>query len=149
LLEGTSLAMQIERRDLDGVVRPFSVGVSLNPEENFSQEVVLFDNVPGGAGHVRRVADNLEAVLRHALTVVQCTECGEETSCLNCLRNYGNQIYWEELQRGQVARFLLAILAETFPEDLRVGEYGVARVAAIDKPRWLAQQLMSTTQEVF
>ncbi len=59
LLEGASLAMQIERRDLDGVVRPFSVGVSLNPEENFSQEVVLFDNVPGGAGHVRRVADNL------------------------------------------------------------------------------------------
>ncbi len=88
-------------------------------------------------------------MLRHALTVVQCTECGEETSCLTCLRNYGNQIYWEELRRGQVARLLLAILADTFPEELRVGEYGVARVAAIDKPRWLAQQLMSTAQEAF
>ncbi|MCG3143028.1 MAG: hypothetical protein HONDAALG_00340 [Gammaproteobacteria bacterium] len=148
LLEGASLALQIERRDLDGVVRPFTVGVSTNPEENFSQEIVLFDNVPGGAGHVRQIVEKLETVLRQALIVAQCTECDEETSCLNCLRNYGNQIYWEELKRGPVARFLEAVINETFPSNLDHLASGAAHVPAIDKPRWLSQQLLTADQEV-
>ncbi|MBL8206924.1 MAG: DEAD/DEAH box helicase [Blastocatellia bacterium] len=149
LLEGASLALQIERRDLDGVVRPFTVGASVNPEENFSQEIVLFDNVPGGAGHVRQIAENLEAVLRQALVVAQCPECEEETSCPNCLRNYGNQIYWEELKRGPVARFLESVIHETFPAHLDHLAVGAAFVSAIDKPRWLAQELLAAEQEVY
>jgi ATP-dependent helicase YprA (DUF1998 family) len=148
LLEGSSLGLQIERRDLDGVVRPFPVAMTQNPEENFSQEIVLFDNVPGGAGHVRRIADNLETVLRDALKVAQCAECEEETSCPNCLRNYDNQIYWEEMRRGPVARFLEAIITETFPEDLDNVAPGAAHVGAVDKPRWLAQQISSAEQEL-
>jgi len=124
------------------------VGVSTNPEENFSQEIVLFDNVPGGAGHVRQIVEKLETVLRQALIVAQCTECDEETSCLNCLRNYGNQIYWEELKRGPVARFLEAVINETFPSNLNHLASGAAHVPAIDKPRWLSQQLLTADQEV-
>ena len=41
LLEGASIALEIERRDLDGVVRPFQIGATLTPEENYSQEIVL------------------------------------------------------------------------------------------------------------
>jgi ATP-dependent helicase YprA (DUF1998 family) len=148
LLEGSSIALQIERRDLDGVVRPFPIAITQNPTDNFSQEIVLFDNVPGGAGHVRRIADNLESVLRNALTVAQCAECEEETSCANCLRNYDNQIYWEEMRRGPVARFLEAIVAETFPEQLENEVAGAAHVGAVDKPRWLAQQISDAEQEV-
>jgi Lhr-like helicase len=148
LLEGASLALQIERRDLDGVVRPFNIGVSTNPEENFSQEIVLFDNVPGGAGHVRQVVEKLEQVLKRALEVADCGECAEDTSCLNCLRNYGNQIYWEELRRGHVARFLEAVIHETFPSNLDHLAPGAAHVPAIDKSRWLSQQLLAAEQEV-
>jgi hypothetical protein len=149
LLEGASLALQIERRDLDGVVRPFTVGASTNPEDNFSQEIVLFDNVPGGAGHVRQVAEKLEAVLRQALEVAQCPECEEETSCPNCLRNYGNQLYWEELRRGPVKRFLESVIHEAFPANLDHLAMGAAFVSAIDKPRWLAQELLAAEQEVY
>ncbi len=149
LLEGASLALQIERRDLDGVVRPFNIGATEIPHENYSQEVVLFDNVPGGAGHVRSIANHLEAVLRQALTIVQCSQCEEDTSCLNCLRNYGNQVYWEELKRGPVARFLESIIAEAFPENLAHLAEGASRVAAIDKTQWLIRQLMSAEQEIF
>src|SRR5262249_189106 len=148
LLEGASLALQIERRDLDGVVSPFTIGASTNPEDNFSQEVVLFDNVPGGAGHVRQIAEKLEQVLKRALEVADCGECAEDTSCLNCLRNYGNQIYWEELKRGPVARFLEAVIHQTFPSNLDHIAPGAAHVAAIDKPRWLSQQLLAAEQEV-
>jgi ATP-dependent helicase YprA (DUF1998 family) len=148
LLEGASLALQIERRDLDGVVRPINIGVSTNPEENYSQEIVLFDNVPGGAGHVRQIVEKLEQVLKRALDVADCGECAEDTSCLNCLRNYGNQIYWEDLRRGQVARFLEAVIHEAFPSNLDHLAPGAAHVPSIDKPRWLSQQLLAAEQEV-
>lgn len=150
LLEGASLALQIERRDLDGVVRPFSLSERTpDPTANYSQEVVLFDNVPGGAGHVRHIADKLEAVLRRALAVAQCTECSTETSCNSCLRNYGNQIYWEQLKRGPVAAFLESLLAETFPDKLDHLAVGASRVPAPDRPRWLAQQMLAAEQEVW
>jgi hypothetical protein len=129
-------------------VRPFPIAITQNPAENFSQEIVLFDNVPGGAGHVRRIADNLERILRNALAVAQCAECEEETSCPNCLRNYDNQVYWEEMRRGPVARFLEAIVAETFPEHLENEVTGAAHVGAVDKPRWLSQQITNAEQEV-
>jgi ATP-dependent helicase YprA (DUF1998 family) len=148
LLAGASHALQIERRDLDGVVRPFRTHSTADPQSNYSQEVVLFDNVPGGAGHVRNIAENLEAVLRRALAVVQCADCTEETSCTSCLRNYDNQIYWETLQRGPVARFLESLLNEVFPEALYHLAAGAARVAAIDKTRWLIQQIAGAEQEV-
>lgn len=148
LLEGASLALQIERRDLDGVVRPFNVNATETPEENFSQEIVLFDNVPGGAGHVRQIVEKLEAVLRKALEVAQCTECEEETSCPSCLRNYGNQIYWEELKRGPVARFLESVIHEAYPDHLDHLARGAARVAAIDRPRWISQQLLAAEERV-
>jgi len=114
LLEGASLALQIERRDLDGVVRPFPISTTIIPADNYSHEVVLFDNVPGGAGHVRSIAENIEAVLRRSLVIVQCPACEEETSCRSCLRNYWNQIYWDELRRGTVARFLQVVINDAF-----------------------------------
>lgn len=148
LLEGASLALQIQRRDLDGLVQPFNIGTTNNPEENFSQEIVLYDNVPGGAGHVRRIAENLENVLRHAEKVVLCPNCAEDTSCPNCLRNYDNQVYWKDLQRGQVARFLESFIQETYPAGLDHIAKGAAYIAAIDKPRWLAQEIAACEQEL-
>jgi len=148
LLEGASLALQIQRRDLDGLVQPFNIGATDNPEANFSQEIALYDNVPGGAGHVRRIAEHLELVLRHALIVAQCPECHEDTSCPNCLRNYNNQVYWNDLQRGPVARFLEAFLAETYPENLDAIARGAAQVAAVDKTRWLAREIIASEQEL-
>ncbi len=148
LLEGASLALQIERRDLDGVVRPVRSNSTNDPTVNYSQEIVLFDNVPGGAGHSRHLADKLETVLRRALAVVECS-CAEDTSCQNCLRNYGNQFYWEELKRGPVAAYLESLLIEAFPEGLNHLAAGATRVAALEKPRWLAQQILAAEQEVW
>lgn len=148
LLEGASLALQIERRDLDGLVAPFQIGATDNPEANFSQEIILYDDVPGGAGHVRRITENLPEILRYALVVAQCPECQEDTSCPNCLRNYDNQVYWNELRRGPVARFLESLIAETYPDELEKVAKGAARVAAIDKTRWLAQQIRNSEQEL-
>jgi ATP-dependent helicase YprA (DUF1998 family) len=72
--------------------------------------LVLFDNVPGGAGHVRRIADELPTVCQTAWERVDQCECGEETSCYECLRNFRNQPFHDRLQRGLARQFLHGLL---------------------------------------
>ncbi len=102
LLEGASLALSIRRDDLDGTFYLYSRS---NPPA-----IILFDNVPGGAGHVRRIDEELAIVLKAAYERVNNDCCGSETSCYECLRNYRNQPYHNELQRGEVRDFLYQVL---------------------------------------
>ena len=58
-------------------------------------------------GHVRSL-DEVNAALER----MEGCECGAETSCYNCLRNYRNQFQHDFLQRGSAAdslRWLLGI----------------------------------------
>jgi len=98
LLEGASQALGIRRQDLEGCLYPSEEGVML----------ILFDNVPGGAGHVKRLMEkqNLHEALDSALARVKKCNCGRETSCYGCLRNYQNQFCHEQLRRGVVLDFL-------------------------------------------
>ena len=102
LLEGSSQALGIRRDDLDGTL--YRHAYDLAPA------LVLFDNVPGGAGHVRRVADHLAPVFAAAWQQVARCECGEETSCYECLRNYRNQYHHDRLERGLARDFLERVL---------------------------------------
>lgn len=72
--------------------------------------LVLFDNVPGDAGHVKRVYEELASVFEAAYQRVNSECCDPETSCYEYLRNYRNQPYHDELQRGTVRDFLSQIL---------------------------------------
>lgn len=102
LLEGASQELGIRRDDLDGTIyrRPGTPIPAL----------VLFDNVPGGAGHVRRIRDELAPTFQAAHDRVARCECGEETSCYECLRNFRNQPYHDQLQRGLARDFLQGLL---------------------------------------
>jgi ATP-dependent helicase YprA (DUF1998 family) len=102
LLEGASQALGIRRDDLDGAL--------YRHRESPLPALVLFDNVPGGAGHVRRVAEELAPTFQTALMRVDACECGEETSCYECLRNFRNQPYHDQLQRGLARDFLHEVL---------------------------------------
>jgi len=98
ILEGASHALGIKRQDLDGCLYPSEDGIML----------ILFDNVPGGAGHVKRIMDrqNLHDVLVSTLARVNKCTCGPETSCYGCLRNYQNQFCHNKLKREFVMDFL-------------------------------------------
>lgn len=87
------------------------IGASLAPTGAASWEIVLFDTVPGGAGHVLLVEMQLERVLKAALKRVSSCECGAETSCYGCLRSYGNQRDHDELSRGSAVHLLEAMLS--------------------------------------
>jgi hypothetical protein len=102
LLEGASESLSVARTDLDGCLYP--------QKGSTIPSLVLFDNVPGGAGHVRRLVEDedvIRAMIRSALDKVdgRCG-CGEETSCYGCLQNYQNQLFHDELTRGEALRFL-------------------------------------------
>ena len=104
LLEGACMALDIDRKDLDGTLYPYA-------GDPFSPALILFDDVPGGAGHVKRIAeqDNFMAALTKSLEIVSKCYCGgeqENTSCYHCLRSYTNQYCHHQLKRGYVRRFL-------------------------------------------
>ncbi len=101
MLEGAARALGINRDDLDGTLFAY--------DRDAAPALVLFDNVPGGAGLCRRINDDLRRVFQEAYAVVRDCVCGEETSCYQCLRNFANQPYHHELRRD-LARDVLGPL---------------------------------------
>jgi hypothetical protein len=69
--------------------------------------IVLYDNVPGGAGLVAQLEheDVLAAVLRYARGRVGGA-CGCDSSCYGCLRSYRNQFAHPHLDRKEALRIL-------------------------------------------
>ncbi len=107
MLEGASQSLSVARNDLDGCLYPF--------KGNTHPSLVLFDNVPGGAGHVRRLAESEQAIRRMMEAARDRVDgrcgCGRETSgrktsCYGCLQNYYNQFFHDELERGPAFDFL-------------------------------------------
>lgn len=105
-LEGISNALEVDRNDIDGIIEP-------NPDLH-SFDVLIYDNVPGGAGHVKRLTDK-KAVMESLIAAhnkVSQSCCDENTSCYNCLRNYYNQAYHSKLQRGYARDIIECLIRE-------------------------------------
>ncbi|MBY4571135.1 DEAD/DEAH box helicase [Gordonia sihwensis] len=106
LLEGASEALEISRDDIDG---------TLSWSKDGKRSIVLFDTVPGGAGASKKIAENLQRVVRFAVDRVSRCDCGEETSCYGCLRSYRNDRHHDRLSRAGA----LAIFNELRIEGVR------------------------------
>lgn len=102
LLDGAGEALDIQRTDINGTFYYRQAGEA--------PSFVLFDDVPGGAGHVKRIHDRLRPTVEAALARLDRCECGLKTSCYNCLRNYQNQFIHDKLQRGVAIELLEQIL---------------------------------------
>jgi ATP-dependent helicase YprA (DUF1998 family) len=103
ILDGISDCLDIEREDIDGCIYY---------EKGRRTTLVLFDDVPGGAGHVKRLVEDenrLIQVLERSYQNLSKCSCGGpegEASCYGCLKNYRNQFCHPELKRVPVIRFL-------------------------------------------
>jgi hypothetical protein len=71
---------------------------------------VLFDDVPGGAGHSRYLHAHLGDLIRAAVDRMAVCSCGAETSCYGCLRSYRNQAHHDELIRHAALDVLRKVL---------------------------------------
>jgi ATP-dependent helicase YprA (DUF1998 family) len=109
LLKGMLQLGDIDRRDVNVTLK--WGGASGNPT------IMLYDDVPGGAGHVRHVFDHVDRLWEAAAARVSGRDCGcdPETSCYGCLRSYDNQPFHEVLRRGVADQFLRRLL--TRPGD--------------------------------
>ncbi len=108
LLDGCSEALDIDRQDLDGVL----YNINGDPSK---PAIVLFDDVPGGAGHAHLIArkENMRSMLEATQARLQRCECGGkegEASCYGCLRHYRNQFCHDLLSRRKVIDFLQGLL---------------------------------------
>ncbi len=76
--------------------------------------IVLYDNVPGGAGLVASLEKNdvLQNVLEEAKNRVN-GDCGCTESCYGCIRSYRNQFAHPHLQREGALGFLESALKKT------------------------------------
>ena len=76
-----------------------------NPGES---AIVLYDNVPGGAGLVAQLEREsvFDEVLRNARERVR-GNCGCDSSCYGCLRSYRNQFAHSHLNRKQALEILI------------------------------------------
>lgn len=106
LLEGASESQGIRRSDIDGTLYYRSGGEA--------PSIILFDAVPGGAGHVENIKDHLRDAVREGYKKVKNCQCGEDTSCYNCLRNYSNQRFHDDLQRGYAIKTMEMLLNNGF-----------------------------------
>lgn len=102
ILEGSCQSQGIRRDDIDGTLYYRNFGDS--------PSFILYDAVPGGAGHVLNIKEHLRDAAEAALKKMESCNCGEDTSCYNCLRNYRNQRFHDELQRGYAIKLLRKLL---------------------------------------
>ncbi len=138
IIHGACHCLQIERNDIDGVLFPRSIS------GKWEQTIVLYDNVPGGAGHVRSIRENLLSVLEEARRVLNCNDCAPDTSCYHCLRDYNNQYFHQILVREKPAKFLDTLIASLKP--LAIDVPGAVRVVSSDLKSWLYEKLRYARQ---
>ena len=108
LVEGAAEVLEVPATDLNATVGHIGGQHSIPP-------IILYDNVPGGAGLVARLEE--PEVLKECLKAAHqrvCGACGcdENTSCYGCLRSYRNQFAHQHLERGPVERYLRDILSQ-------------------------------------
>jgi len=107
ILEGAAQILDIPATDLGVTVGYLSGEHPLPP-------IVLYDDVPGGAGLVGQLEakEAISESLRAGLKRIMDCSCGEETSCYGCLRSYRNQFAHPHLRRGPVVRYLKTLLGQ-------------------------------------
>jgi Domain of unknown function (DUF1998) len=101
LVTGACHALDIDERDLGGC---------LYYSQKYHPSVVLFDTAPGGAGFVHEVREQFVNVITGALNLLDCNSCGDDSSCIACLRTYFNQRDHNRLRRGWARSYLRAVM---------------------------------------
>jgi hypothetical protein len=104
LADGAAETLEVPSNDISAAVTIAKQGMP---------QIVLYDNVPGGAGLVSRLEDR--SVLIPAMTAAMdrvSGKCGcrPEDSCYACLRSYANQYAHSKLKRGEAWDVLSRVL---------------------------------------
>lgn len=102
ILNSFADVLSIEKRDIKACL------TYKLKDGKYSHQIIIYDSVPGGAGHSRRLVTESGNVLRdvisHAIKLLE--ECDCDPSCYKCLRSYENQKSHDKLNRKKALKFL-------------------------------------------
>ena len=111
LLYAMSDLMNIERKDIKACLQLQII----NGKRKYS--IIIYDAVPGGAGHSRRLVTEdgkvLSSVIAKARQNMEACDC--DPSCYKCLRSYENQMIHDDLDRKLALEFLNKFVGEAIP----------------------------------
>lgn len=89
------------------------LGGTMRPSEAGGMSIMIYDDVPGGAGHAKRLFEEVERLFEEAYrTVDGHCGCGDETCCYGCIANYYNQAKQSGLSRGAAKALLGELLGK-------------------------------------
>jgi len=99
MLRATSQILDIENSDINGCLYASNNSVQYS--------IILYDSVPGGAGHIHRIATDdsaFQSIICKAQEI--CADCDCSPSCYKCQRDYYNQDWHSVLNRDSASKFL-------------------------------------------
>lgn len=120
ILNAIAKDLNIERRDIKACLSARIVNNTLD------YSIIIYDSVPGGAGHSRRLVTQdgkaLYNIFMSALRSMKNCDC--DPSCYKCLRSYENQKIHDILDRNLVIRFLNQFEGEisVLPDEMDITE---------------------------
>ena len=82
------------------------MGGTLYFDPTGNASIMLYDDVPGGAGHALQLSEQVPELLNKAYEIVSTCTCDKDTCCYGCLCNYYNQMEQHELSRGSAQKIL-------------------------------------------
>lgn len=108
ILYAVSDFLNIERRDISACLS-WKV---INHRIKYS--IIIYDAVPGGAGHSRRLVTEDGKMLQKIFRVAyhNMSNCNCNPSCYNCLRSYENQKIHDDLDRNLAKDFLEKLIGD-------------------------------------
>ncbi|WP_170756490.1 DEAD/DEAH box helicase [Ruegeria lacuscaerulensis] len=101
VLRGAAEAIRLAAADVLGTdPRDLRATFEVAPSGGF--DIVLADATPGGAGYARRLVEesrfSARKLLLEALDKLDCEKKCQST-CVHCLNDYSNQIWWDRMDR--------------------------------------------------
>jgi hypothetical protein len=133
VLRGAAEAIRLAAADMLGTdPRDLRATFELAPAGGF--DVVLADATPGGAGYARRLVEesrfSARLLLLEAINKLDCEkDC--QTTCVHCLNDYSNQIWWDRMDRHLSRSWLERVVARSIARPKHVPENAVPCMAPL------------------
>lgn len=131
VLRGAAEAIRLAAADMLGTdPRDLRATFELAPAGGF--DIVLADATPGGAGYARRLVEesrfSARLLLLEAINKLDCEKTCQ-TTCVHCLNDYSNQIWWDRMDRHLSRTWLEKIVVRSVARPKHVPENAVPCMA--------------------
>ena len=133
VLRGAAEAIRLAAADMLGTdPRDLRATFELAPSEGF--DIILADATPGGAGYARRLLEESRFSARklflEALNKLDC-EKNCQTTCIHCLNDYSNQIWWDRMDRNISRAWLERVVSRSIARPKHVPQDAIPCLAPL------------------